>query len=183
VVPKLGLAWATAAGPLALVARVNTGRLFRDPGFDELYIRGPGIEGDPTLRPEDGWGGDVGLTVEVAAGALRATLDAMVFAQRYDRLILFVPDDAFTIRARDDFAAAVDGVELALRLGFGPVRFEGTWLGQDARFTTSPAAPLPDRPAHRLTGLLAAELGPVTPFALGRWHGTIHADRFGSRTR
>ncbi len=184
VVPKLGLAWAALDRPaLRVTARANAGRLFRDPGFDELYVRGPGIRGDPSLRPEDGWGGDVGLTVRADVGPLRATLDGMLFAQRYDRLILFVPADAYTIEAQDDFAAAVDGAELALRLGWGPLRFEGTWLGQDARFTTAPRVALPDRPSHRLLGMLSATLGPVRPFALGRWHSTIPADRFGSRTR
>ncbi len=182
-VPKLGAVWrAVDRDRWALELRGNGGRLFRDPGFDELYVRRPGVRGDPDLRPEDGWGVDGGARLRLR-GPLRITLDGMLFAQRYERIILFVPTDAYTVQARDDFSAAVDGVEVGVRLGWGPLDFEGTWLGQHARFTSTPAAPLPDRPAHRLAGLLQADLGPVTPFVSARWHGSVSADRFGSRAR
>lgn len=190
-VPKLGAAWHVIDGPGAMdgiddfsvTLRANVGSLFRDPSFDELYFRAPGVEGDPDLRPEEGWGADAGVTLDVSLGMASMTLDAMLFAQRFDRIILFVPVDAYTLRAVDDFAAAVDGAEVALRLAVGPVALEGTWLWQDARFTSAPAAPLPDRPGHRLMALLRATLGPIEPFAVARWHGEVSVDRFGSRTR
>lgn len=184
VVPKLGLVWtAFERAPARAELRGNGGRLFRDPGFDELYVRGQGIEGDPTLRPEDGWGADLGLNLALERPRWHVELDGMLFTQRYDRMILFLPDDAYTVRARGDNAAAVQGVELALRAAWGPLAFEGTWLGQAARFTAPLDAPLPDRPASRLVGMLTATLGPLRPFALGRWQSAVYADRFGSRTR
>ncbi|MEZ4432247.1 MAG: TonB-dependent receptor [bacterium] len=174
VAPKLGV----VARPVeALTVRLNGGRLFRDPGFDELYFVGQGVRGNPELRPEDGWGGDVG--VEGRLGPV--SVEVVGFAQRYDRLIVFVPLDAYRVGARDDFAAAVHGVEAAARVEGAWFGVEVAYLGQRAQFTSGGAAPLPYRPAHRVTGLAQVTVGPVTPFVGGRWQGEVTVDRFGAR--
>ena len=176
-VPKLGLVaepWGEAAG---LVLRANAGRLFRDPGFDELYFVGQGIRGNPALRPETGWGVDAG----VGWSRWGWSLDVQGFMQRYERLIAFVPIDAYRVGARDDFAAVVAGVEAAVRFEGAWWLVEGTWLGQRARFVTDPVAPLPYRPGHRVGGLGQVTVGPVTPFVGGRWQSGVTVDRFGAR--
>ncbi|MDR2923954.1 MAG: TonB-dependent receptor [Treponema sp.] len=59
-VPKLGLLW-NVTDSLAL--KNNYFRSFKFPDFEELYWgEGGGAAGNPDLKPEDGWGGDIGLS-------------------------------------------------------------------------------------------------------------------------
>ncbi|MDR0760059.1 MAG: TonB-dependent receptor [Treponema sp.] len=56
-VPKLGLLWMvheTAA------IKNNYFRVFKFPDFDDLYWEQAGFSGNPNLKPEDGWGADLG---------------------------------------------------------------------------------------------------------------------------
>jgi vitamin B12 transporter len=55
-VPKFGLAWHVHE---ALTLKNNYYRSFKFPGFDALYWNQPGYYGNPGLKPEDGWGGDL----------------------------------------------------------------------------------------------------------------------------
>jgi vitamin B12 transporter len=56
-VPKLGLLWNVTD---SLVLKNNYFRSFKFPDFEELYWSGGGGIGNPDLRPEDGWGADIG---------------------------------------------------------------------------------------------------------------------------
>jgi len=59
-VPKLGLLW-NVTDSFAL--KNNYFRSFKFPDFEELYWgEGGGVTGNPDLKPEDGWGGDIGLS-------------------------------------------------------------------------------------------------------------------------
>jgi vitamin B12 transporter len=56
-VPKLGLLWK----PLeSLTLKNNYFRSFKYPDFEDLYWSGGGMHGNPDLKPEDGWGADLG---------------------------------------------------------------------------------------------------------------------------
>jgi len=61
-VPKLGFLW-NVSDSLAL--RNNYFRSFKFPDFEELYWSDGGASGvgNPDLKPEDGWGGDIGLSL------------------------------------------------------------------------------------------------------------------------
>jgi vitamin B12 transporter len=56
-VPRLGFRW-TARRDLTL--KNNYFRIFKFPDFDDLYWKQEGFSGNPNLRPEDGWGADLG---------------------------------------------------------------------------------------------------------------------------
>jgi len=56
-VPKLGLLWNVTD---FLIFKNNYFRSFKFPEFEELYWSGGGGTGNPDLRAEDGWGGDIG---------------------------------------------------------------------------------------------------------------------------
>jgi len=59
-VPKLGLLWNVTD---FLVFKNNYFRGFKFPDFEELYWgEGGNSVGNPDLKPEDGWGGDIGLS-------------------------------------------------------------------------------------------------------------------------
>jgi vitamin B12 transporter len=58
-VPKLGFLWNVND---SLSIKNNYFRSFKYPDFQDLYwVDGGGTAGNPDLRPEDGWGGDLGL--------------------------------------------------------------------------------------------------------------------------
>ncbi|MDR2518088.1 MAG: TonB-dependent receptor [Spirochaetaceae bacterium] len=56
-VPKLGIIW-NITEEAAL--KNNYFRSFKLPDFEDLYWSGGGGAGNPDLKPEDGWGGDIG---------------------------------------------------------------------------------------------------------------------------
>jgi len=59
-VPKLGLLW-NVTDSFAL--KNNYFRSFKFPDFEELYWGDSGnVTGNPDLKPEDGWGGDIGFS-------------------------------------------------------------------------------------------------------------------------
>lgn len=173
VAPHLGLV--APLGPVEL--RANVGRLFRDPSIDELYFESAGIRGDPSLRPEDGWGADAGLRWREGPVDLELT----AFGQRFDRLILFVPVSAWLIEAQDRFAATAIGLEAALRLRLRSFDLRLTHLEQRARFTDGP--PVPFRPDRSTQAQLIAGLGAgFAVFGGGRRTDEVTSDAFGHRT-
>jgi vitamin B12 transporter len=59
LVPKLGFRWQASD---ALTVKNNYFRSFKHPDFEDLYWGDNGAyQGNPDLKPEDGWGGDLGL--------------------------------------------------------------------------------------------------------------------------
>jgi vitamin B12 transporter len=75
-VPKLGFLWTPTE---SLSIKNNYFRSFRHPLFSSLYwAPGQGVQGNPDLKPEDGWGGDLGLSWRYQD---RFSLSATVFAQ------------------------------------------------------------------------------------------------------
>ena len=62
-VPKLGIAW--EAGSLRIFSDVY--RMVQFPNMDDLYWIGVGYHGNPNLKPESGWGADLGFNVDSLA--------------------------------------------------------------------------------------------------------------------
>jgi len=56
-IPKLGFLWDVND---SLTIKNNYFRSFKFPDFEDLYWTGGGAYGNPDLKPEDGWGGDIG---------------------------------------------------------------------------------------------------------------------------
>jgi vitamin B12 transporter len=75
VVPKLGLKWEVTD---SLVIKNNYFRSFKFPEFEELYWTGGGGFGNPDLKPEDGWGGDLGVAWRITK---KVKLESVFFAQ------------------------------------------------------------------------------------------------------
>jgi vitamin B12 transporter len=121
VVPifKLGLSWEAAD---FLVLKNNYFRSFKFPDFDDLYWTGGGYQGNPDLRPEDGWGTDI-----VAEYHWRETLTAegAVFAQYTVDSIHWHKSWTGNWEPTNIGEAALFGLDLRLKTGFdvswGPV--------------------------------------------------------------
>ena len=75
VVPKLGLRWDVTE---SFVIKNNYFRSFKFPEFEELYWTGGGGFGNPDLKPEDGWGGDLGTEWRITE---KVKLESVFFAQ------------------------------------------------------------------------------------------------------
>jgi len=75
VVPKLGLRWDITD---SLVIKSNYFRSFKFPEFEELYWTGSGGFGNPDLKSEDGWGGDLGTEWRITE---KVELQSVFFAQ------------------------------------------------------------------------------------------------------
>ncbi|MDR1024845.1 MAG: TonB-dependent receptor [Treponema sp.] len=74
-VPKLGFLWTPTP---SLTVRHNYFRSFKFPDFEDLYWSGGGGQGNPDLRPEDGWGTDLGADFRFRE---TFTLESALFAQ------------------------------------------------------------------------------------------------------
>jgi vitamin B12 transporter len=177
-IPQAGLVWAITP---QLSIRGNLGRTFRDPSFDELYFQGAGITGDPNLKPEDGVGGDVGLRWTMRA-AWTIQADVTAYANTFDRLILFVPIDAYRVRATDRFGSKTNGAETSIRLQAGVAWFKAGYHWQRAHFDDDGHAPLPHRPTHRVVTRVGVDIGSVVIHGGTTSQTSVTSDRFGLRT-
>jgi vitamin B12 transporter len=74
-VPKLGFLWTLTD---FLEVKHNYFRSFKYPDFEDLYWSGGGGQGNPDLKPEDGWGTDLGVEFRYQQVL---TLESTLFAQ------------------------------------------------------------------------------------------------------
>lgn len=133
--PRAGVSLRPGGGTTRL--RAAAGRAFKLPGFFALASP-PALGGNPALRPESAWGGEVGL-----AHAWRPGVEAEItaFAQSYRDLIDF-DFEGFTHLNRR--AVMVRGVEGALRAGGPRLRVAGALAWQRAE--EQDGVPLLQRP-------------------------------------
>jgi vitamin B12 transporter len=84
-VPKLGFAWFITDD---LTVRNNYFRSFKNPEFQDLYWPDQGdVAGNPDLKPEDGWGADLGAAYRYKI----LNLDTTVFTQYTSDSIHWAP--------------------------------------------------------------------------------------------
>jgi vitamin B12 transporter len=104
-VPKLGLAWFVSQD---LTIRNNYFRSFKYPDFEDLYWPEQGTEaGNPDLKPEDGWGADLG-----AAWRRKIfSLDGTFFTQYTDDSIHWAPESGGVWRPSNVGAAVYFGLD------------------------------------------------------------------------
>jgi len=148
--------------------KANAGRYARAPSFLELYGDTGAMLGNPLLRPEVGWNGD--LAADYHAGGARASIAGRtgLFAARVDDLIEWVPISYSQVRVDNIGRARIWGVEQELDADIGRrVRVTGQATYLDARDASDSAAhagkQLPFRP--RVHGYLRPQLRRL---ALGR---------------
>src|SRR5262249_27023962 len=153
IVHTLPIARLGFARPLGSQAtlKANAGRYGRAPSFLELYGDTGAMLGNPLLRPEIGWNGD--LAAQYHAGGERAAVTGRtgLFAARVDDLIEWVPISYSQVRVDNIGRARIWGVEQDLDLDLGRrVRVTGQATYLDARDASDSAAhagkQLPFRP-------------------------------------
>jgi vitamin B12 transporter len=107
-IPKLSLVWHAAD---ALYIKNNYFRNYTFPNMLDFYLDSPAASGNSSLRPEDGWGGDIGA--EYRFGNL-AILEGAFFGQWTDGMILWSGDSG-TRRPRNSGDAASFGMDAETR--------------------------------------------------------------------
>lgn len=123
VLPRAGITWALHE---RVALGLAIGRSYRTPALDELYHpTTSGFAGNPGLLPEDAWEGEFSLRLRPHA-LLRVALAG--FARRVEAGIVYVNQNAFTVRPENVGAASVAGGELEAELGLdlGALRLEAT---------------------------------------------------------
>lgn len=118
VVPNPGLAVALHGLPVRL--RIAGGGVFRPPDLTERYGDRGALVGNPGLRPERGWTGDVGLGWTAPdAGPWVVEVEAGGFVTALDDRITWVQNAQRTVIPVNLGATRVGGAELGARAAFG----------------------------------------------------------------
>jgi vitamin B12 transporter len=117
-VPKLGFAWFAAEN---LTLRNNYFRSFKHPDLEDLYWpAGSDVAGNPNLKPEDGWGTDLGAAWR--QGML--SMDGAFFTQYTNDSIHWAPGPDSVWRPSNVGAAVFFGIDgrisVDIPLGRGP---------------------------------------------------------------
>lgn len=144
--------------------RASANRGFRAPTWTERFYRDPANEGDPELRPEEFWGGEVGLSVaprerwsaDIAAFTRYAT-DLIDWARRADA------DSTAPWKTTNVARATYRGLELGVQLREllgASWSLRGSVLGFDSHGATGYVGKYALRPTTRTAGLIvSAPLG------------------------
>jgi vitamin B12 transporter len=110
-IPKLGFAWFAAD---SITVRNNYFRSFKYPDFTDLYWPDAGdVAGNPDLKPEDGWGADLGISYR--RGIL--SLDSTSFAQYTTDSIHWAPGAGNVWRPSNVGAAVFFGLDSKISVG------------------------------------------------------------------
>ena len=160
--------------------RLNYSKTFRDPSFDELYFVGTGIAGNPDLKHEDGWSIDGGISIRLKR-PIRAKISMTAYRNVFRRIILFLPIDAYRVRATDDHGAITRGIEFGTQMWLDPFWLKLNHHWQDARFRDSKSK-LPYRPDHRIVARIGGTWGPLEPWVGYTAQSDVTSDRFGLRS-
>lgn len=185
------LMWRADTVPLS--SWIGWSQVWRDPGFDERMMVGPGLVPNPNLIPERGDWGDLGAQVThrgyLGGYRWRSDLSLSGFVQRYADLITYVPLDPYRVRAENLSGAEVFGVESALKISmrFGEVqvRVAGDISALHHQTLDQPQAPLPLRPqtfgSARLSVSQRLRQGELSGWLKLGGRGEVTVDRFGGR--
>jgi iron complex outermembrane receptor protein len=142
----------------------SAGRFVRFPTLLEQFGDGAFLLGQPALRPESAWGGDLGAALKLSRRRCALELEATFFGRRTTDLIAYVPA-AFAASAVNLEGARILGAEAraAARVG--------SWLNVSVDYTFLDAVnlsgdpgtdgrQLPGRPRHQLDGRVELHRGP-----------------------
>ncbi|MDR1787557.1 MAG: TonB-dependent receptor [Treponema sp.] len=186
-VPKAGLRWQPNA---VFTLKANGYRGFKLPDFQDLYWNDGLMQGNPSLRPEDGWGAELSGTCRFGE---RAELEAAAFFQWTEDSIHWAPAAGSIWRPQNIARAALSGVDTKAALSLPPLavfdkprlqaayRYLFTCLLSDG-CTWADRKRIPYQPEHTVTVSLdlpwksgdQTRAGSLT--LQGRWESVRYAD-------
>jgi vitamin B12 transporter len=107
LIPKLGFVWYASD---FLTLKNNYFRSFKYPDFEDLYWAGGGMTGNPDLKSEDGWGGDLTAELHRDYGSLETT-----FSGQWTRDSVHWSENSGSWRPENVGEAAFFGLDTKLR--------------------------------------------------------------------
>lgn len=119
--PRAGVSWRPLDGPARIHASV--GRAFKLPSFFALASP-PALGGNPSLKPETSYGGDLGVDWRLTS---RADAGLTAFQQRYDNLIDFDFQKFLHVNRSAVEAKGVEGTFAWRPADRLSVETDGTW--------------------------------------------------------
>ena len=173
--PSAGLAWHRGLWTV----RAHGSRGYRIPTFTELYL--PNLEtygGNPALRPEDAWSGDLGVVARARLGNVSGRAEATAFGTILRDGIVFAPVSTFHYKPVNTGPARFAGVELAASADLARVvEMRAAWTRTES-LREETGAPLPGRPRDRIFGRVAGRIGggTIEPFAEAAWTSASYVD-------
>jgi vitamin B12 transporter len=182
-VPKLGLRWDVTD---SVTVKNNYFRSFKYPEFEELYWTGGGGFGNPDLRPEDGWGGDLGATWRITE---TVKLESVFFTQWLQDSIHWYAGSGGIWRPENVGEAVFFGVDNKLRftipVSIGPVKKIAPSLSyQYLRsyllsfgYTFESDKRIPYNPEHTIGGSLDISWGKGSLLISGHFESVRYNDR------
>jgi len=149
----------------ALTISSHLGFLRRFPSFVELYGDRGSLVGDPRLRIERSFSGDLGVQGDARFGRVSMGYEVVGFVADQRDLITFLPLGRGTFRASNIGMALLAGVESSASIVAKNLRttLSYTYLYTENRSDDSLAygKPLPGRPLHDFSYDAAYRLGPI----------------------
>lgn len=148
-VPKIGLAWFT---PQNLTLKTNVFRVYKNPDFNSLYWTADAFaEGNPDLKPEQGYGADLIIEKEIRDVV---SLETSFFTARHMDAIIWNPEGSIwkPMNVGEALYAGVDA-RAKMRLPFSfsaslSYSFLQTWLLSNKQ-TFSDNRRMPYTPLHK----------------------------------
>ncbi len=133
-VPKAGAAWESAQSGSGSSVRLfaDVYRMVQFPNMDDLFWEGGGFHGNPSLKPESGWGADLGITLndfQFGSGVRRGIISGgvTVFSDYYKDKIKW--GSGTTENLSSAFYLGVDfNFKADLFNGFWTLDFNGEYL-------------------------------------------------------
>ena len=183
VVPKLGLRWDLTD---SLVLKNNYFRSFKFPEFEELYWSGGGGFGNPDLKPEDGWGGDLGVAWRITEAI---KFESVFFAQWLQDSIHWYSGSGGIWRPENVGEAVFFGLDSKLRfeipVSIGPVKQIALSLSyqylrsylQSFGYTFESDKRIPYNPEHTIGGSIDISWGSGSLSISGHYEGSRYDDR------
>ncbi|WP_223652945.1 TonB-dependent receptor plug domain-containing protein [Hymenobacter psoromatis] len=172
-----------------LTAKANLARTYRAPTLNERYYR-PG--GNPNLRPENGWGGEAGLSYQRPLSRVATlTSELTAYSQTVNEWVQWLPDARGIYSPRNLRQVRSQGLEAAVGLrasrgryaahGRASYAFTSTQKTQGAADDPDPTGrQLAFVPLHQVALTLDQTLGPwQLGTTLGRT-GLVYADNSGT---
>ena len=147
--------------------------LFRVPSFDELYFNAYFVRGNPSLKPETGWRFSGGFIVRVPHVRIRAEY----FHVLADRLIMFLPQSAYTIRAENTQGAVSKGVAATVRMKFRHFQAITGYTWTDTAFNSSQKS-LPYVPVHKVFMTFRGKIRWFSGYVGVKWQSGFFMDAF-----
>lgn len=104
----------------SLKVRGNVSKNYRIPNLNDLYWQEDGYsKGNPDLKAESGWSGDVGVDFSFITGGIKTKLSSAFFASRTEDIIVWLPENGGKWMPHNKRIGETNGAEAGIHMTAG----------------------------------------------------------------